>query len=94
MLLAIVGPALLLCERYILARYIAYEAQYGKLHRRRVSVMADDKGLEQVTQLLHRSGRSSYRFLTIAPWLSYADRTSRKFTLRSGSKSANTAGLR
>ena len=35
MLLAIVGPAVLLCERYILARYIAYEAQYGKLHRRR-----------------------------------------------------------
>lgn len=93
MLLAIVGPAVLLCERYILAHYIAYEAQYGKLHRRRVPVMADDKGLEQLTQLLHRSGRSAYRFLTIA-CLSYADRTSRKFTLRSGSKSASTAGLR
>lgn len=75
--------------RYFLARYIAYEAQHGKLHRR-VLVMADDIGLEQVTQLLHRSGRSPYRFLTIASWISFEDRTSRKFTLRS----ASTAGLR
>jgi hypothetical protein len=71
------------CE--YLARYIAYEAQHSKLHRRRVLVMADDKGLEQVTQLLHPSGRSPYRFLTIASWISFADRTSRKFTLRSAS---------
>jgi exopolysaccharide biosynthesis polyprenyl glycosylphosphotransferase len=64
MLLAIVGPAILLCERYFLARYIAYAGQHGR--RRRVLVIAEDTGLEPVTQLLHRSGRSPYRFLTVA----------------------------
>jgi Undecaprenyl-phosphate glucose phosphotransferase len=66
LLLAIVGPAALLYERYFLARYIAYAAQHGKLRRRRVLVIAEDTGLERVTQLLHRSGRSPYRFLTVA----------------------------
>ncbi len=66
LLLAIVGPAALLCERYFLARYIAYAAQHGKLRRRRVLVIAEDTSIERVTQLLHRSGRSPYRFLTVA----------------------------
>jgi Undecaprenyl-phosphate glucose phosphotransferase len=66
LLLAIVGPVALLCERYFLARYIAYAAQHGKLRRRRVLVIAEDTSIERVTQLLHRSGRSPYRFLTVA----------------------------
>jgi Undecaprenyl-phosphate glucose phosphotransferase len=66
LLLAIVGPAALLCERYFLARYITYAAQHGKLRRRRVLVIAEDTSIERVTQLLHRSGRSPYRFLTVA----------------------------
>ena len=66
MLLAIVGPAAFLCERYFLTRFIAYAAQHGKLRRCRVLVIAEDIDLEPVTQLLHRSGRSPYRFVTVA----------------------------
>jgi len=66
MLLAIVGPTVLLCEHYFWARYIAYAAQHGKLRRRHVLVIAEDRSRELVTQLLHRSGRSLNRFLTVA----------------------------
>jgi len=62
LLLAIVGPALF-CMSAIFWRAISRTrlntANYG---RRRVLVIAEDTGLERVTQLLHRSGRSLIDF--------------------------------
>jgi Undecaprenyl-phosphate glucose phosphotransferase len=66
MLLAIVGPAVLLCQRYFLSRYIVYAAQHGKTRHRRMLVITEDKDLETMKQLFHRGGLYPDRLLSVA----------------------------